>query len=189
MLDRASTGLCVIAALTCSACGPKVDTQAHRYQYLKGYIDQAADLALNCKQSSVTFLESSRVGVAEFDHYQIEGCDQSTEMMTSVTVVDARSSTVFVRRIMAVPPLEKFPTEAREQLAPTARFALDCTELAFQDLAVTVTPMREVYTASIGVTGCGRKATYKVVCQYTGFNAGQHGITCASTAEGAPPAP
>jgi len=85
-------------------------------------------------------------------------------MMKPVSILAASIIAIFISGCAA--PSEGFALEAAEKRAP---FDMECDEVNSQLLG-DVVPIRDGLTQmDIGVTGCGKKASYKTTCQRGGF--------------------
>ena len=82
-----------------------------------------------------------------------------------------------------VPPLSQYEGSAQRQLKKTAQFDLSCDQpIALTTLRAAIDPMRMGYHATIGASGCDKRASYEVGCGHAGFVNGKHEVTCTSLA-------
>jgi hypothetical protein len=162
-----------------SACSPSVQTQQQRLSYVQDTNDgqQLLQKGMNCNDVRLKFRVTRQVGINSYDVYDAEGCGRRSEYVTQVSQQSVGGGTTVTsyHASLAAPEAE-FRKAAEAQLRKTAGFDLDCKDLAFTTLQAVIEEMGNTWQGTIGVAGCGKKATYLTGCQLRGVD----DIVCVS---------
>jgi hypothetical protein len=169
----------VAASIVGCASAPDLTTQPGRRLYLDEALEKHVPKQFGCNEWSMKFVRSEKQGNASFDYYDFEGCAQRTEF---VTLVEESSSGAVLTSVGAAPAETDFLDAAKAQLIKTAEFDTDCKQLEMTFLNALITAGRGQFEGTVGVTGCGKKATYHTVCQHVDYTAGKHKISCSNVA-------
>jgi len=173
-----------VATIGCLAgCGINVETQPQRLDFLKDKTAESIKKITQCEDTKLTFKESKRIATTWYDVYSLEGCGQKTDYTTAVT----QSGQWVQFQFGVAPQPDELRMAAKEQLAKTAEFDLDCkSDLDFTMLSEVFDPMHTSLIASIGVRGCEKKSTYRTTCVDTNYKNGHHDIVCTSVVTSVP---
>lgn len=165
-----------LIALSAGACAPVLVTQPQRLSYIQDKVEENLKNTMNCEKTQLTHQRSEQRGVEWYDVYTAEGCGSRSDYVTMM-----KQNAGWTMWAFGLAPSEaQFQTEAQEQLLTTARFDLGCENVEFTVLHALISPMRDAVESSIGVSGCGKKSTYKSACRTTGFVSGKHQISCSN---------
>jgi hypothetical protein len=109
-----------------------------------------------------------------FQRFPRQQLGQRTEYITYVEVSGDDDRWVAVSAAGPVPTQDDYRDQAHAQLLKTAKFDLGCEDVRFTELNEVMPPTRATFEASIGATGCDKKATYRTKCEQAGYAAGKH---------------
>ena len=175
--------LCAFLSTLVGACGaaPQLRTQPERFAFLDPIISDNLPRIAQCPNPKLTFQESKQVGTAWYDYYRLEGCGHRTAFITAVTRQDVDDTWIVTHEYGVAPTADELRAEAKGQLLKTAQFDLSCkANLEFEILNEEIGPMRTKFEGTIGVRGCGKRSTYRSVCNDNAYTQGKHDISCAS---------
>jgi hypothetical protein len=169
---RSSVPVALIGAVGI-ACAPSVQTQAQRLAYVQETKDgtQLLQKSMNCEDIKLTFRTTRQVGINSYDVYDAEGCGHRSEYVIQVSQRSLGGGTTLTdwHASLAAPEAE-FKKAAEVQLRKTAGFDLDCKDLEFTTLQAVIAEIGNMWHGTVGVAGCGKKATYAAGCELRGVN-------------------
>ena len=177
--------LCV-ASLLAARCAPAIQTQPDRLLFLDATVKENLHKTMACNDVKLSFQKTDQTGTAWYDIYTAEGCGRRSEFVTMVEQQTIGTAT-FTRWLVSLAgPAGEFQAAAYAQLERTAGFDLGCKSLEFTPLHELLARLRNSYDGTIGVAGCGKKATYRVTRALQGYDGESRDIVCKSTANPAP---
>jgi hypothetical protein len=171
----------VFIALLGVGCAATRDlaTQPGRRLFVEKQLEKSIPRQLGCNEWKLTFDKSDKQGNAKFDYYKLEGCGHQTGY---VTLVEEASSGHVLTAVGVAASERDFVDAAKQQLDRTAKFDTSCDEIEVSVLNALITGGHGGFEATMGVAGCGKKATYHTVCRHTDYSAGKHEISCSNVA-------
>ncbi len=135
---------------------------------------------MSCDDVKLHFQTTEHAGIDWYDIYTADGCGQQSDYVTKVSQEPFGLEKLTSWQASLAAPEAEYQAAAEAQLKKTAGFDLACKDLEFSTLQAVIARMRNAWEATVGVTGCGKKATYRTRCALQGFKAGQHEIVCLS---------